>query len=322
MERALGVDPAHVRLGVSLGGGEPGIGMSDMMTAVNEFMSRFLNIMRLLIVVVPVVHQSCYMHTVDLGTWLFRLGGVGGFVGVLCMGLVPEQFFNGMALRQYRWAFEIFHPEAVSWSGGVVAAGRGLEALAPAPVFVRRSTANSLDGARVRIRWHGTSGKYLGITNEGWAATGDDTFAVPLVLERVTGKGGEKVTDTYKLRVDDPLARCDGAYLSFSSMNQLRTGGWLGAYGGEQGAGPYKVVIDSSCPPGTCKLLCAWPQLASVTQRYCTGFYLTEQLSGGQPYVGHGPDRDAALLELVPEPAPPVATAPSAAAVAAAAKAK
>ncbi|CAE8625211.1 unnamed protein product, partial [Polarella glacialis] len=82
-------------------------------------------------------------------------------------------------------------------------------------------------------------------------------------------------------------------------VNHLRFGGWLGAYREENRSCPYKVVRDSSCPPGTFKLLCAWTSILPPAQKSCAGFYVAEQLCGGQLYIGHGADRDAAILELV-----------------------
>lgn len=299
MERAPCADPSLMRVGVSLGGGEGGVGMSDMMSAVNEFMSRMLNIARLMVVIGPVVHQSCYMHSVDFTTWLARLGGIVSCVGVIALFLMPEQVFNGMALKHWRWLFRLAYPEAAAWSGDVLAGGAAAPSAAEERAVLQRAGAGELAGLRVRVRWHG-SGKHLGLSKDGYAATVDSSFAVAIRLESVASKGEDTLPDTYKLRIDEPGSRCHGSWLSFSPMNQLRLGGWLGTYGSAQGASPYKVVVDSSCPPGTCKLLCAWPQISPITQRYCTGFYVAEQLHGGRAFVGHAPDVDAAILELLP----------------------
>eukprot|EP00443_Scrippsiella_acuminata_P022974 CAMPEP_0115239074 /NCGR_PEP_ID=MMETSP0270-20121206/37210_1 /TAXON_ID=71861 /ORGANISM="Scrippsiella trochoidea, Strain CCMP3099" /LENGTH=415 /DNA_ID=CAMNT_0002654019 /DNA_START=57 /DNA_END=1302 /DNA_ORIENTATION=- len=229
MERAFTVDPAQVRVGVSLGAGDGGVTMAMMMSVMNELMTRMLNISRLLIIVAALVHQSCYMHSVNFFLWLFRLGAIGGCVAVASVLIAPEQLFQGMALGRWRWAFELLYPEAANWSGGsIMADGKAEEAGGPTSLR-RRSLAGELDGARVRLRWQGT-GKLLGLTREGWAAAGDEAFATTLLFEHIVAKGGEKVPDTYKLRVDDPSARWDGYWLSFSAMNQLRTGGWLGCY--------------------------------------------------------------------------------------------
>lgn len=301
MEGPLGVSAAHVRVGVSLGAGEHGITMADVMSGLNEFMARLLNIMRLMIIVLPIVHQSWYIHSVDFGTWLVRLCGLTAFAVIVIFIFAPEQLFNGMGLRHWREAFERIYPEAKNWTGGILAMGKMEERSSLSPLWVGPKSANHLDGARVRLKMQGTE-KYVGLTPDGWAVSCDESFAAMVTLHEVAAKSGEADPDTYKLQVDDPLAKWDGAWLSFSTMNQLRLGGWFGAYRGEHNAGPYKLVIDSSCPPGSCKMLSAWPHLSPVCLRYCTGFYLAEQLFGTNTFIGHAPDRDAALFQLIPDP--------------------
>eukprot|EP00443_Scrippsiella_acuminata_P092780 CAMPEP_0115432396 /NCGR_PEP_ID=MMETSP0271-20121206/32077_1 /TAXON_ID=71861 /ORGANISM="Scrippsiella trochoidea, Strain CCMP3099" /LENGTH=314 /DNA_ID=CAMNT_0002857731 /DNA_START=59 /DNA_END=1003 /DNA_ORIENTATION=- len=306
MERAFTVDPAQVRVGVSLGAGDGGVTMAMMMSVMNELMTRMLNISRLLIIVAALVHQSCYMHSVNFFLWLFRLGAIGGCVAVASVLIAPEQLFQGMALGRWRWAFELLYPEAANWSGGsIMADGKAEEAGGPTSLR-RRSLAGELDGARVRLRWQGT-GKLLGLTREGWAAAGDEAFATTLLFEHIVAKGGEKVPDTYKLRVDDPSARWDGYWLSFSAMNQLRTGGWLGCYQDVDTAVPVQGSYRQLLPAW--HVQAPWRMANDLTdqQRYPTGFYLAEQLHRGQAFVGHAPDHDAAFFELVPVPEPAAA---------------
>merc|ERR1712218_97846 len=156
-----------------------------------------------------------------------------------------------------------------------------------------------LDEARVRLRERSSS-RLFGLSRDGWGAMRDDSAAVTLTLEQFQADG-VNVPDTYLLRVSEPTSSWDGAYLSFTGVSHFRTGGWCAAYKHLCDASPYKVVVDSSCPAGTCKLLCAWPGLSPVTQRYCTGYFLAQQAYGNQWFVGHAPDCDAAFFELAPQ---------------------
>lgn len=287
------VDPALIRLGIEVGSVEDVASAAKVVATLNEVLARLLNLVRLAIVAGPILLQSCFIHTVSLGTWLARLSSLYVLVGVVGMLLAPEQAYNGLALRTFRWVFELIYPTAGCWNGSPAP-----EPLESAPSTLLRSTdPGDLSGALVRLRWHGTN-KYLCLTNEGWAVTGEEGLSARLQLQQVFVKG-EKVPDTYTLRVSDCALKWDQAWLSFQPINHLRFGGWLGAFRDESDACPYKILRDSACPPGTCKLLSAWPRMPSVTQRFCTGFYVAEQLCGGELYIGHAPDRDAALLELV-----------------------
>lgn len=291
---------------MSLGNGEACVSLGDMMTAVNEFLAQMLNIGRLLVIMAPVLIHSCYIHSVGLGIWLFRLLLFLGCAGTVIVLVVPEQLFSGMALRHWRWVFEHLYPAAARWSGAVVP-----NALAEgaAPSLLLRSAASDLHGALVRLREQGSGGKVLGLSHDGWASIGGEDGGVVLELQRAADAkpavGGDRAApETYLLRVRDQSSRWDGAWLSFSAVTQLRTGGWCGAYREALSACPYKLIVDSGCPPGTCKLLSAWPELAPVTQRHCTGFYLAQQLCGSKSFLGHAPDGDAALMELEPAQQP------------------
>jgi len=292
MEKAP--DSSVLRVGINLGAADHGVSMSKMMETLNEFISRMMNLIRLTIVIAPIVHQSIYLHTVDFGTWLVRLTGIMSCVGVVVVLMAPEQAYNGMALRHLRPLFEMLYPEAIkSWNGSPQ----------PEPAETGPSSllqgldAGELSGMRVHLRVHGTQ-KYIGVNGNGWAVPGEEDAAAVFVLAEVFAKG-DKVPDTYTVQVDCAASRWDQCSMSFQAVNHLRFGGWFGAFRGKGQACPYKVIRDSDCPPGACKLLAAWPNISPLTQRYCTGFYLAEQLYGQQVFIGHAPDRDAALLELV-----------------------
>lgn len=279
-------EPSFVRVGISLGSTDDGLTMATMCTGLNDLAMRMLNIMRLVILALPIVHQSCYLHSVDFLTWLARLAGSLACVGVLVLLVSPEQMLDGMALKRWRWIFDL----ASSWSGGAEASDTEDRCI--------RLPLNELGDQRVRLRWHSTS-TYLSVDRDGFAVPAAQPFAITVRLRQIEGKG---VADTYRLQLDEPTSRFHRHWLSFSSVNQLRTGGWLRAYTDVEAASPYKLVWDSGCPPGACKLLCAWPGLPPVSRRYCTGFYLAEQLHGGDPWVGHAPDADAARFELLAAP--------------------
>lgn len=288
-------DPSLVRVGINLASPEDEASAARVAITLNELMGRFLNLLRLTAVAAPIVLQGLFIHSTDLGSWLLRLGCIYSLVGGVSMLVAPEQAYNGMALRELRWFFERIYPEAPKWNGSPSAA---LD-LSP-PLLKGLSQLGELSGKLVRLRWHGTH-RYLGLTEDGWAATGDEQFATVLVLQHIVVKG-ERVPDTYTMRVSDTGARWDRAWLSFRPVNQLRLGGWLGAFTDQADASPYKMVTDSSCPLGTCKILAAWtapPQALGHLGRQGVGFYLAEQRCGGQLFVGFGPDQDAAILELV-----------------------
>jgi len=285
-------DPAHIRLGINLGSAEDGISTARLMTTLNEVLSRALNLIRLLVIAAPIVVQCFFIHTVDFGSWLARLLTVYALLGSICFIAVPEQLYNGMGLGAFKWIFEKFYPE-IALSNGSLAdpAEQG-----PVSLLAGRKV-NELQGVRARLRWHGTS-RYLCVTRDGWIVTGDESFGATLTLQQAFVKE-KKVPDTYSFCIADPAMSWNQCWLSFKPINHLRFGGWLGAFRDAQRACPYKVIQDSSCPPGAFKLLCAETKLPPPTQRSCTGFYVAEQLCGSQLFVGHAPDRDAALLEFV-----------------------
>mmetsp|Transcript_22100 Transcript_22100/g.61939 ORF Transcript_22100/g.61939 Transcript_22100/m.61939 type:complete len:291 (+) Transcript_22100:89-961(+) len=283
-------DPAQFRVGINIGSSEDGVLSTRLLQTMNDVMTRVLNLTRLAFVAAPIVVQCFYIHTVDLGSWIARLLVIYALVGGVCFMALPEQMYSGLSLSAFRWVFEWFYPEAIhTWSQA--------NGDSPAGLLSGVVKPNDLAGVRCRLRWHGTS-RYLCIDQDGWAVTGDENFAATLLLQHVFVKE-KKVPDTYTFRIMDPTVDWHHCWLAFSAINHLRFGGWLGAYRDQRSACPYKVVQDSACPPGTCKLLCAWTNMPPPSQRYCTGFYLSEQFSGRRQYIGHAPDRDAALMELL-----------------------
>jgi len=292
MERSS--DPAHVRVGISLGS-RVGPGSAKLMATVAEVLSRVLNLMRVGILVAPVLVQSFFIHKVDFVTWLSRLATLYVLAVVSCFFAVPDQLYNGMGLASFRPIFELFYPGIASSNGSLA------EAAEPgATPLLGGRKACELGGTKARLKWHGTN-KYLCITKSGWAVAGEESSATSFLFHHVLAEE-RRVPDTYTLRIVDPISTWHQAYLSFQPINHLQFGGWLGAYQAPRRACPYKVVQDSACPPDALKLLCSWPSMPPPAQRYCTGSYVAEQLCGSQLYVGHACDRDAALLELVPVP--------------------
>jgi len=291
MERSN--DPAHVRVGINLGSAEEGMCTARLVTTFTEVLARTLNLVRLGIVAAPVLVQCFYIHTVDFGSWIMRLAAVYMLILIACFFTVPEQLYSGMGLKSFRWAFEWFYPDISQWNS--VDSKRELQ-----PGILGGLPANKISGAYVRLRLHDTN-KYLFITREGWGAMSDEASASRFLLQQAYAKDGKPIPDTYNFRVVSAGSEWHLAWLSFQPINHLRFGGWLGAYRDSQKMCPYKLIQDSSCPPGTCKLLCAWPGMPSPTHRNCTGFYLAERLCGNERYVGHGPDREAVTLELVAE---------------------
>lgn len=256
-----------------------------------ELMARGLNLGRLMIVVGPILLQSLWIHEVEFGTWMFRLLALEAVVGVIILLLLPKQAYSGMNLSEHAWVFAWLYPDDEDWA----AQARAGEA--PLSLLQGLSDVRGLSGILVQLRVHGTD-RCLCVTSKGWVATGDRSLATVLQLQHVLVKG-ERVPDTYTLRVRDSSSELDQAWLSAQPVNQLRLGGWLSVVTDVHRACPYKLIRDSSCPPGACKLLSAWMEAPPVGQHYCTGFYLAEQLFFGRSYIGHGPDRDAAILELV-----------------------
>ncbi|CAE8648101.1 unnamed protein product [Polarella glacialis] len=298
-------DPAQIRVGINLASSEDEAGAAKVAASLNDVLGRFMNLSRLVIVASPVVIQSCWLHSVDLGSWLFRLASIYALIGVLCAVVAPEQAFNGMALREFRWLFEWLYPEAAHWNGSP--ALESSDSLASKSALVARgdgaAALSELSGLLVRLRLHGTD-RYLCLSPDGWFSPGDESFAATLLLQHVDIKG-ERAPDTYTLRVRSAGGRWDEHWLTCTSVNQLRLGGWLVAVPDASEACPYKLVQDSVCPVAACKMLCAWPSPPQVAVRRkgaasdCAGFYLAEQRADGRIFVGHSPDSDASLLELM-----------------------
>lgn len=292
-------DPAQIRVGINLASLDDEAKAAKVAATLNEVLARSLNLFRLVIVAAPVVIQSCYIHSVDLQSWVLRLISIYALTGVVVALVAPEQAFNGMALREMRWFFERMYPEAAHWNGSPApeaADGRRSVSL------LRIGEAASVSGVLARVRWHGTD-KYLCLDVDGWAAPGDENFAVVVILQQVVIKG-ESIPDTYLLRVRDDSGRWGESWLGCTPVNQLRLGGWLRACSDESKACPLKLLQDSSCPAGSCKLLTAWPTPPQHDKFGhggvpSSGFYLAEQRHSGRLYVGQGVDADASLFELV-----------------------
>mmetsp|Transcript_34294 Transcript_34294/g.90522 ORF Transcript_34294/g.90522 Transcript_34294/m.90522 type:complete len:277 (+) Transcript_34294:2-832(+) len=269
-------DPAHVRVGVCVGSADDAAASARLLVTFHEVMSRMLNLVRLAIVALPILIQCFYIHSVDFVSWLLRLVTLYVLIGGACFLLVPEQLYNGMGLASLRWIFEKFYPDIALANGSIADTAEKTQ-----EGRLSGHRISELHGQRTKIRWHGTN-RYLCITTEGWAVTGEENYAATLYLQRVFAKD-KQVPDTYNFRICEPDAHWSQAWLAFRPIDHLRFGGWLGAYRDPQRSCPYKILQDSSCPVGTFKLLCAW----------------TERLYGEHLYVGHASDRDAALLELV-----------------------
>jgi hypothetical protein len=289
MERSN--DPALVRVGVSLGSGD-GISSAKLMGTVAEVLARMMNLLRLVVVTSPILVQCFFLHQVDFVSWLMRLFTIYALAIGTCFVAVPEQMYNGLGLSDFRWLFELFYPGIAASNGSIADVAEP----GASPLLAGRK-ASELGGTKARLKWHGTN-RYMCITRDGWAVTGDEKVATTFLFHHVLAKE-KRVSDTYTLKIADPGFEWHQAHLSFQPINHLRFGGWLGAYRDMKRACPYKVVQDSACPTNAFKLLCAWTSMPPPAQRYCSGFYVAEQLCGGQLYVGHASDRDAAFLELV-----------------------
>mmetsp|Transcript_81489 Transcript_81489/g.263989 ORF Transcript_81489/g.263989 Transcript_81489/m.263989 type:complete len:297 (+) Transcript_81489:62-952(+) len=283
-------DPALMRIGIHLGSMEDVNSASKLVMTLHEILARTLNLMRLAIVAGPVLIQSCYIHTVGFSSWFLRLLAIYALAGGIGFLAAPEQAYSAMALKQFRRLFELFYPDLCSRSPV------DREDACPS-LLLQGCGANQLSGKLVQLRLQGTN-RYLSLTQDGWAVFSDHTFAVTFLLQHMLAKG-DKVPDTYTFCVKDPALEWDGAHLSATPVNQLRMGGWLGAFRDMAMACPYKIVQDSSCAPGACKLLSACPHLPRPMQRFSTGFYMAEQLCGGWKYVGFAQDKDAAMVEIV-----------------------
>jgi len=284
-------DPAHVRVGISVGSAEDGEASARLLSTAHEVLARVLNLVRLAVVALPILVQCFYIHSVDFVTWVVRLIIIYVVIGAACFVLVPEQLYNGMGLASFRWLFERFYPDIALANGSLNSPSEQ-----PQSPMLGGRRVDDLHGLRIKIRWHGTS-RYLSLSQDGWAITSAEKYAATVVIQRVFAKG-KQVPDTYTFRIVEQDSLWHHSWLAFSSINHLGFGGWLGAFSDPARACPYKVLQDSSCPPGVFKLLCAWTGVPPPTQRYATGFYMAEQISGGQLFVGHAPDKDAALLEV------------------------
>lgn len=282
-------DPAHITVGVSMGSIADGLG--SLMTTSKEVLTRLLHLVRLSVLAGPILVQCFYIHTVGFPSWLLRLLAIYVILGVLCFIAIPEQLYTGMGLGALRWVFEMFYPEIVYRHSGALDASERTS--------VSALRISDLNDVHARLRWYGTN-RYLCLTREGWAVAGDETSSATFLLNHVVSQG-KKVPDTYTFRVSDQASDWHHSWLSFQAINHLRFGGWLTVYRKAKDASPYKVVTDSACPPGACKLLCSWMGLPRPAECSCTGYYIAEQLSRGTSYLGHAPDSHATLFEIVLE---------------------
>eukprot|EP00434_Breviolum_minutum_P021658 symbB.v1.2.019116.t1/scaffold1544.1/size112707/7 len=149
----------------------------------------------------------------------------------------------------------------------------------------------------------------MGLDRDGWviqdsAASSDD--AMRLQLRPLTDSKGQRVPDTYTLQVRTRDSKWDGYWLACTPVNHLRFGGWLKAFPNEKDACPFKLMQDSSCNVGTCKIMSAYatppqqsPVLGKDPGHIPAGFYLVQQRHGGRVYVGQAPDVEADFFEFL-----------------------
>lgn len=284
------MDPSIVTVGLHMGSVSDGLG--GLVDTMGQVTSRLLQIQRLVLMAGPLIIQSMWIHDVEMRVWLARVGIIYGILGAMMFAVMPEQMYFGLGLSPLRGIFQLFHSEE-RFMDCNESLGEKQVALPP----LRGLRLDTLDRARVKLRCH-CSDRYVCLSPQGWAVTGGESRAVTLQLQQATLRD-EAVPDTYTFRIADPNTEFDGQFLSFRAVNQIRAGGWLGAWVGAEAACPYKLVQDSATLEDAVKLLCAWGTEAPPTQRYCTGFYLAEKLSFGQPHVGHSADRDAAIFEVL-----------------------
>ena len=162
-----------------------------------------------------------------------------------------------------------------------------------------------LAGVSVRLKWTADD-KFLALDSAGWAIPGPESMAAVLTLQPVYTKG-QQLPDTYTFQLRIPGSKWDDHWLSCTPVNHLRMGGWLRASRSQQDASTFKLLQDSSCPMGACKILSTWstpPQqqpLLSGRDGGCmpAGFYLVSQCHGGRSYVGQAPDVEASHFELI-----------------------
>lgn len=292
-----------VRVGVCLGTADDAAASARLLKVALDLLAKVLSMSRLLVIALPALAQCLYLQSVQFSDWVPRVAVTYGLIVGACFVLVPEQLYDGMGLSSVRWLFEEFYPGIVFGTGSLTEGdGDAAERL-----LGGRHRVAALHGLEVQLRWHGTD-QYLCFTDEGWGVTGDEALAATLLVQQVRCRD-RPVPDTYQFRICEPAGEWHQSWVGFRPVNHLGYGGWLGAFPDASKACPYKVVLDSSCrgPSGTpskaesgaFKLLCAWPGMPAPAQRNVTGFYVSEQSSLGSLYIGHSPDRDAAMLEFV-----------------------
>jgi len=181
--------------------------------------------------------------------------------------------------------------------GIALSEGRLSDSTEVAEKLIGGHRVSKLHGLETKLRWQGT-GKYLCITEDGWAVPGEERCAATVLMTQ-TYHRGQRVPDTYTFRIIEPGREWHHAWLSFQWVNHLGFGAWLGAYADLERASPYKIIQDSMCKDGAFKLLCAWTGVPAPAHRSVTGLYVVEQLSGDQLFVGHGSDRQALVFELM-----------------------
>eukprot|EP00439_Symbiodinium_sp_Y106_P011947 s6473_g1.t2 len=281
-------DPAMMRVGVNLGSAEEEEKAAKVAVTMHETMVRTLNLARLVILGSPVVVQSCFIHS--------AIYAVVGVVGTL------EQAFYALGLKELRWAFLRLYPEAASWNGNHLPDGDACSK----SLLGGDDALGELAGANVLVKWTGNE-KFLMLDSQGWATPGPKSLATVVTLQPVYIKG-QQLADTYTLQLRSKSSKWGDHWLACTPVNHLRVGGWLRAFRTHQEACPFKLVQDSSCPMGTCKMLSTWPTppqqepiftLAKDGGCMPAGFYLVDQFHGGRSYVGQAPDVEASHFELI-----------------------
>ncbi|CAE7266354.1 unnamed protein product [Symbiodinium natans] len=295
-------DPATMRVGVNLGSAEEEEKAAKVAVTMHETMVRTLNLVRLVILGSPVVVQSIFIHSVDLPSWLMRLFAIYAVVGVVGALVAPEQAFYAFGLKEFRWAFLRLYPEAASWNGNHLPDS---DACISKSLLGGADVLGELAGVSVRLKWS-TVDKFLTLDSAGWAVPGPETLAADLTLQPVYIKG-QQLPDTYTLQLRIPSSKWDDHWLACTPVSHLRVGGWLRAYRSQQDASTFKLIQDSSCPVGTCKILSTWSTPPQQEPIFTTkdggcmpaGFYLVDQCHGGRSYVGQAPDAEASHFELI-----------------------
>jgi len=288
-------DPAFMRVGIHVGSAEDGEMAVRLVSVLRELAARSLDLLRVGIVAAPILHQSIYLHEVSFCLWFFRVLVIYALLGTVTILFIPEQVYKGVGLNIFQDIFERFTSDAKAWAqeSGTVA---------DTNLVLARVGLGDLEDINARLRWQGTE-DYVCLDRQGWAVPGPEDMAITVLLQKVQVTGekeaDDKLPDTYVLCINDESSRFHQMWLSFRAINQLRFGGWLGAFNNMYKACPYKVIQDTSCPTGSCKLMCSWPCILSATQNTCNGFYVAKQLYGKKTFIGHAPDNDAALLEMV-----------------------